>query len=194
MEPSAFPQFRAQLRGELLTLAVLALLAAIAAILVPSGTATRPGADWPLLHTAALTSDGALVTVVRDSEEASVEFSVGGYRGDDLFLSGMPSSVAVACSTSAVLTGQGHGVASKGTLSYDTGSATYTYRWMIPENWEGTCRRLSLGFSDGTVRLLLFRFEHPDGWNRSGRCGMPEFETTSFRRRFAVAPDRLRSC
>ena len=43
-------------------------------------------------------------------------------------------------------------------LSYDPRTDTYTYVWKTEKAWAGTCRRLVVGFADGSVRTADFSF------------------------------------
>jgi hypothetical protein len=43
-------------------------------------------------------------------------------------------------------------------LSYNAVSDTYTYSWKTQQAWTG-CRKLTLGFADGSVHEAIFQFK-----------------------------------
>jgi CSLREA domain-containing protein len=88
-----------------------------------------------------------------------VQFSLGGFRGLDIFALGSPSSVGIRCPLSA---GAGDVVLTdtpgNSGLSYDPSTDTYTYVWKTDKAWDGTCRRLIVALGDGSVRTADFAF------------------------------------
>ncbi|MCV0403830.1 MAG: PxKF domain-containing protein [Chloroflexi bacterium] len=98
---------------------------------------------------------------VKAGAAVPIVFSLGGYRGLDVFAAGSPSSRSVTCDTgtpfddiSAETT-----TAGKSGLSYDSVSDTYTYVWKTARAWSG-CRELTVVFYDGTTRKVTFEFKH----------------------------------
>ncbi len=97
-----------------------------------------------------------------------VKFSLGGDRGLNIFVSGSPSSVPVACNSGAPtgtvnvtepnVTVNEKASAGNRALSYDASADTYTYIWKTDKGWATTCRRLRLEFVDGTVVDADFQF------------------------------------
>jgi hypothetical protein len=88
-----------------------------------------------------------------------VKFSLGGYRGLQIFAAGSPVSQAVICSSNAPVDDLEQTVtAGSSSLSYSTGSDTYTYVWKSIKSWSGTCRRLTLDFADGSTATAVFDF------------------------------------
>ena len=43
-------------------------------------------------------------------------------------------------------------------LAYDATTQQYSYVWKTDKSWAGTCRVLTLTFTDGTTRSASFRF------------------------------------
>jgi hypothetical protein len=137
------------------------------------------------------------MALVYNVREAKVRFSVGGYRGSDLF-AGIPTSRAVNCRTRDVEDGAGP-MQAFGRLAFDRASGVYTYRWSIDVTWLGTCRRLDLTFADGTSHPVMLKFADPAHWQRNGRCGLPLFSTAALLNGAAsispaAGPERARSC
>jgi hypothetical protein len=48
--------------------------------------------------------------------------------------------------------------AGQSSLRYDDSSDTYEYVWKTERSWDGSCRRLTLRFTDGSVVSALFDF------------------------------------
>lgn len=97
--------------------------------------------------------------VVRAGRAVPVKFSLDGDRGLDIFLDGSPSTTVVDCGDLAA----GEVVettltAGQSSLTYDASSDTYEYVWKTERSWEGTCRRLTLRFADGSAASALFDF------------------------------------
>ncbi len=88
-----------------------------------------------------------------------IQFSLGGDHGLAIFAAGSPNSVGITCPLS-----QGSGdvlltdTPGNSGLSYDPRTDTYTYVWKTEKAWAGTCRRLIVGFADGSVRTADFSF------------------------------------
>ena len=102
----------------------------------------------------------AVVNVVNAGSTVPLKFSVGGYRGTDLFAAGFPASSAQSCLAGApsdVL----EQVASPGApgLTYDTGSDRYQLNWKTQKGWAGSCRTLVLKLRDGSTHTAQFRFK-----------------------------------
>jgi len=98
-------------------------------------------------------------TPIHPGKGVPVQFSLGGDRGLDIFAAGSPSSVGITCPLSA---GSGEVLITdtpgNSGLSYDPLTDTYTYVWKTDKSWAGTCRRLIVGFADGSVRTADFAF------------------------------------
>lgn len=102
------------------------------------------------------------LNVVNAGSSVPVKFSLGGYRGMDIFVSGSPTSAPYACNEEAPADAAeptasvgGHG------LSYDAGSDTYKYVWKTDKSWMG-CRVLQVNLSDGSSHRAYFRFRHSE--------------------------------
>ncbi len=103
--------------------------------------------------------DAGGVTDARAGSAVPVKFSLGGYRGLDIFVAGSPSSVLIPCSAGATLVdGEAAGTAGASGLRYDAGTDQYTFVWKTNRAWAGTCRRLTLRLTDGTWHRTDFSF------------------------------------
>ena len=88
-----------------------------------------------------------------------MKFSLDGDRGLDIFATGSPSTVLVACDTGAPVDPIEETVtANTSSLSYNPATDTYTYTWKTTRNWADTCRDLILRFTDGSVHTARFLF------------------------------------
>ena len=101
-----------------------------------------------------------VVNVVNAGSTVPMKFSVGGYRGTDLFAAGFPASSAQSCLAGApsdVL----EQVSSPGAsgLTYDAGSDRYQLNWKTQKSWAGSCRTLVLKLRDGSTHTAQFRFK-----------------------------------
>jgi CSLREA domain-containing protein len=98
-------------------------------------------------------------TPIHPGKGVPVQFTLGGFRGLDIFAPGSPNSVRITCPLSA---GSGDVLLTdtpgNSGLSYDATTATYTYVWKTDKAWAGTCRRLVVSFADGSVRTADFAF------------------------------------
>jgi hypothetical protein len=80
--------------------------------------------------------------------------------GLDIFATGYPSSIAIACNTSQPA-GQIEETVNAGgsSLSYDATLDQYTYVWKTNKSWAGTCRRFIMRLDDGSEHFAMFRFK-----------------------------------
>ena len=197
MEHVRSPHLHLHLSGhaspEWVVVALIAALVALLVVLLRPDALPRADLAWPYtaLQQAGRSTHG--LAPVYNPREARLRFTVGGYRGGDLFAAGMPTSLAVDCETGATEAGTGPARAF-GRLGFDPSSGVYTYRWVIDAAWLGTCRRLDLRFADGSSHPVLLRFEDPERRPRNGRCGLPFVSTAGSVMTSAAAPDRERSC
>ena len=89
-----------------------------------------------------------------------VKFSLGGFKGLDIFAAGYPKSSPVACSATAYEDGVEQTVtAGESSLQYDPASDVYTYVWKTDKAWAGTCRHLVVRFADFTSQYATFTFK-----------------------------------
>ena len=99
------------------------------------------------------------VNVAKAGAAIPVRFSLGGDRGLNIFAVESPSSVTVACNSSAPTgTVEETATAGNSSLSYDATSDSYSYIWKTNKGWANSCRRLTLRFIDGTVANADFQF------------------------------------
>jgi hypothetical protein len=90
-----------------------------------------------------------------------VKFSLGGNRGLDIFYnSTYPASQQISCSSTAPLdTIETTVTAGQSSLSYDSGSGTYTYIWKTNSAWANTCRALVIRTKFGIFHTANFKFK-----------------------------------
>jgi hypothetical protein len=99
-----------------------------------------------------------IVNVAKAGSAIPVKFSLGGYRGMNIFAAGYPASVRVDCSSSAPVDTIEETTTNSG-LTYDASSDQYHYNWKTEKGWGGTCRQLTLRLSDGTNHVANFKFK-----------------------------------
>jgi hypothetical protein len=139
-----------------LTLGSLALL--------PRADASGEVPSWPYARIAESARYRAGLSAVRPGDVAIIEFSLGAFRGSDIFVPGAPASVEIGCaSRTAFRHGEALDPAAHGTLDYDVERDVYTYLWVTSATWSGTCRRLNLDFADGSSHDVLIWFGEPFG-------------------------------
>jgi len=98
--------------------------------------------------------------VMKAGGAVPVRFSLGGFQGLSIFASGYPKSQIINCSTSALQADIEQTVtAGNSTLSYDATTDQYTYVWKTDKSWAGTCRQLTIRFTDNTDHVANFRFK-----------------------------------
>jgi TolB protein len=101
-----------------------------------------------------------VVNTVNAGRAIPVKFSLGGDQGLNIFETGYPKSVKIACDSTAHLDILEETVtAGSSTLSYDAGTDTYTYVGKTNKAWAGTCRQLIVKLNDGTSHLANFQFK-----------------------------------
>jgi hypothetical protein len=84
-----------------------------------------------------------------------VKFSLGVNRGLGVFATGYPKVGTISCATGNPIGGLA--LAEGVRFRYDTRNRHYTYDWKTQKDWTG-CRQLVFRFTDGTERVLWFRF------------------------------------
>lgn len=99
------------------------------------------------------------VNLTKAGSTVPVKFSLGGDKGLNIFRAGSPTSVAVNCDSSNVVSlPEPTETPGNSSLSYAAGSDTYTYQWKTEKSWSG-CRQLVLHFTDGGIYRANFKFE-----------------------------------
>jgi hypothetical protein len=97
---------------------------------------------------------------VKGGSAVPVKFKLGGNAGLDVFRSGSPSSVAITCSSNAVIDVLEETVtASTSGLQYDAAAGQYVYVWKTTSAWANSCRQLRVVFRDGTTVTANFKFK-----------------------------------
>ena len=88
-----------------------------------------------------------------------MKFSLGGYKGLDIFAPGSPWSARSTCDFGAEDAIEEVGSAGESSLKYDSATDTYTYVWKTDKAWAGTCRVLRVMLDDGTVHVAGFKLK-----------------------------------
>lgn len=154
---------RAALRRAL-ALVVLGVVTIGSLALLPRPVPSADAESWPFTRIAESARLRAGLSAVRPGDIAVIQFSLGRFRGADIFLPGAPVSVEIGCaSRTAIVEGETRYPAAHGTLDYDAARDVYTYFWATSATWEDTCRRLSLEFTDGSVHEVFVWFGDPFG-------------------------------
>ena len=92
-------------------------------------------------------------------QTVSVKFSLGGDEGLSIFAAGYPTSTSTACPAAAQAGSVDVAAAAAASaLTYDPETETYNYLWRTQRGWAGTCRELTVKFTDGSEYSALFRF------------------------------------
>ena len=100
------------------------------------------------------------VNRVNAGQAIPVKFSLGGNQGLAIFAAGYPASQPISCNSGNPTDVIEETVTAGGSsLSYDATTGQYKYTWKTEKAWKGTCRKLVLTFSDGSVRFALFQFK-----------------------------------
>jgi hypothetical protein len=91
----------------------------------------------------------SVFNVMKGGAAVPVRFSLGGFRGLDIFAAGYPKSAPITCWSTALETPIDETMSAGGSsLSYDAASDQYSYIWKTEKGWAGTCRQLVIQFSD----------------------------------------------
>lgn len=99
-----------------------------------------------------------VLNTVKAGSGVPVKFSLGGDQGLNVFDTGSPSSQTMACGSKATQDDIEQTVsAGSSGLSYDATSERYTYVWKTQKAWAGTCRQLTVRFTDGSERTAWFK-------------------------------------
>ncbi|GHJ47658.1 hypothetical protein Cs7R123_50000 [Catellatospora sp. TT07R-123] len=115
-------------------------------------------APWPFRGFKAPIDNPPAVNVVNAGQAIPVKFSLGGYRGMDIFAAGSPASGRVNCCHGQLDVIEQTVTAGGSTLTYDAAKDQYTYVWKTDKAWAGQCRRLIVTLADGTQHWAEFRF------------------------------------
>ncbi len=88
-----------------------------------------------------------------------VRFSLGGDKGLDIFAANYPQSSRIDCNSLAEIdVVEETVVAGASSLTYHPETGRYHYVWKTDATWTGTCRRLVIGFADGSFHRADYKF------------------------------------
>jgi hypothetical protein len=96
-----------------------------------------------------------MVNSAKAGQTVKISFGLGDDYGLDIFEAGSPTSVMVSCPAGASI---GSEEPTTGTLTYNAKKDLYSYQWVTPKAWKGTCRQLTFSFDDGSQQVLNFQF------------------------------------
>lgn len=113
---------------------------------------------WPLLGLLHPVDNPPTLNTARAGATVPVRFTLGGYRGAQVFASGYPQTQAVACPGGA-RTDEVEQTLPRSAPSLTYRHGVYTYAWRTQKTWASrtTCARLVVRFKDGQQRTALFR-------------------------------------
>jgi PKD repeat protein len=98
------------------------------------------------------------LNVLKAGSAVPVKFSLGGYQGMGIFVTGYPVSTAVVCGSTAEDAIEQTVTAGGSSLAYDASTNQYIYVWKTDKTWADTCRTLVLKLSNGTYHRADFKF------------------------------------
>jgi predicted extracellular nuclease len=87
-----------------------------------------------------------------------IKFSLGRNKGLNIFATGYPQSVQIACDTGALL-GSPEPTANPGGSSLSYGGDQYNYVWKTDKAWAGSCRQLVIKLIDGALHYANFKLK-----------------------------------
>ena len=104
--------------------------------------------------------DNVESNVVKAGRAIPVKFSLNGNQGLNIFESGYPKPITIACDgTSTGLEVVETMTAGESSLKYDAEADQYIYVWKTLKVWAGTCRKLVVLLNDGTSHEAYFMFK-----------------------------------
>lgn len=97
---------------------------------------------------------------VKSGSAVPIKFSLNGYQGLNIFMTGYPVSKRIDCATNVALDDiEITETAGQSSLSYDDTTGQYKYVWKTDTGWTGTCRQLNVKLNDGIEHLGNFKFK-----------------------------------
>jgi hypothetical protein len=112
----------------------------------------KSGFELPILNS-------PFINFQKSGSTVPIKFSLGVFRGLDIFVNGLPESSVVSCGFDVESPG-GDPIVTTGKtqLSYNSVMELYELKWRTSRDWKGTCRQLVLSFADGTFLRANFKF------------------------------------
>lgn len=115
--------------------------------------------SWPTLGFFSPVANPPTLNLQKAGSSVPIRFSLGEFRGYDVFASGYPKSEAIDCSTTPTTNGTDAAVQSgKRFLSYNITTNRYEFNWRTEKSWKGTCRQFVIRFVDGSWMRANFKF------------------------------------
>jgi len=99
-----------------------------------------------------------VVNKVKAGSSVPAKFTLGGYFGLEIFVSGYPIVRTINCQTGEVDASREVMNARTSGFAYDPLTGQYNYVWQTDKKWVNSCRALVLKFIDGTEKIALFQF------------------------------------
>jgi hypothetical protein len=78
----------------------------------------------------------------------TIQFSLDGFQGLNIFAPGYPVSQLIACDSGAPIVGSDP-LPFSPTLTYSARHDIYSLAWTTDAAWDGTCRQVAIRLSDG---------------------------------------------
>lgn len=100
-----------------------------------------------------------IVNVAKAGSAIPVKFSLGSNLSLNILSPGSPSSAPYACGSGPTDAIEQTVTATASGLQYDPTANQYIYTWKTDKSWAGTCRKFSLGLTDGSSHVALFQFK-----------------------------------
>lgn len=91
-------------------------------------------------------------------ESIPVKFDFGTNEGQDILQSGIATTQEINCETRELIGESTPALSTNGQGLKLLGENHYRYNWKTLKKWEGTCRQLSLNFTNGEVATAYFNF------------------------------------
>jgi len=100
-----------------------------------------------------------VLNVAKAGSAIPVKFSLNGYQGMNIFMSGFPKSGSTSCAAASSSDAIEETVtAGQSSLNYDPLSDQYNYVWKTDKGWANSCRTLNVKTADGQDHIAYFRF------------------------------------
>ena len=103
--------------------------------------------------------DNVESNVVKAGRAIPVKFSLNGNQGLNIFESGYPKPITIACDGTSTGLEVETMTAGESSLKYDAEADQYIYVWKTDKAWAGSCRQLVVRLNDGTSHVANFQFK-----------------------------------
>jgi hypothetical protein len=101
---------------------------------------------------------GPVFNRVEAGRSIPVKFTLCANQGPNIFAVGYPLSEKVSCDGTLPVDSKPTITPGHSSLVYVAATGRYLYVWQTDKAWEGTCRKLTVRLTDGTVHVAYFKF------------------------------------